>query len=223
MKNIFEIFELLITDDLMSGVQAISLVTEGAIERDFIHFGKDHMVKLAIQDDEKRMVVGPILVPNKMILRAYEEEGKETQYFYVHFSADTVRKTAQRFMELGNQGNATYQHAFNVEGVKFVETWVKDFDEDKSTGYGYGDMPIGTWFGMAKIENDDVWEDIKAGKINGFSIEGHFADAVLEQSKVEATIDEVIEEITDSPEDLKLLNDIIELLNSIDENETLEE
>lgn len=218
MSNIFEIIELIISEDMMSGVQAISLVTEGAIERDFMHFNKEHVVKLAIQNEEKRMVMGPILVPNKMILRAYEEAGKAPEYFYVHFSPETVRKTAQRFMELGNQKKATYQHAMDIDGVTFVETWVKDFPkDDKSTGYGYGDMPVGTWFGIARIDNDDVWKDVKAGKINGFSIEGHFADSILKQSILEPELD------IEKEEDINILIDILKLLDAIDNDENTTE
>lgn len=223
MKNIFEIFELIISEDNWNhGVQAISLVDEGAIERDFVHFKKEHIVKLEVHDEEKRMVMGPVLVPNKMILRASEMPNEETQYFYVHFSEKTVRETAQRFMELGNQDQATYQHEMALEGVTFIESWVKEsmeFDKSMVYGDGYKDMPVGTWFAMARIDDDKVWEEIKAGKINAFSIEGKFVDAVLKQSK-QNTVDAVIEEIVDSPEDLKKLNDIIDLLNSIDENET---
>lgn len=222
MKNIFEIFELIISDDNFNhGVQAISLVNEGAIERDFMHFKKEHILKLQVHDEEKRMVMGPVLVPNKMILRAWEVPNEETQYFYVHFSEKTVRETAQRFMELGNQDQATYEHEMDVEGVIFVESWVKEsmeFDKSMVYGDGYKDMPVGTWFALARIDNDEVWEDIKAGKVNGFSIEGHFTDVALKQSKL-STVDDVIEEIVDSPEDLKMLEDIIKILESIDENE----
>lgn len=213
MDNIFEIFELIITENMSEGVQAVSWVTEGAIDRNFVHMKKEHEVKLEIQDEEKRLVVGPILVPNKMILRAYEEEGKDTQYYYIHFSEDTVRKTAHRFMALGNQDNTTYQHAIDVDGATFVETWVKDFEDDKSTGYGYGDMTIGTWFGMAKITNDQLWEDIKAGKVNAFSIEGRFADKALAQSKLPT-------EEEDTQEELELINKILKMIDSVDENVT---
>ena len=225
MKNIFEIIELIIGEDnINEGFQAISLVDEGAIERDFMFFNKEkikHEVKLEIHDEEKRIIMGPILVPNKMILRAYEDKG-ETQYFYVHFSEKTCRTAAHRFMENGFQGETTYQHEKSIDGVNFVEMWVKDFDDqDKSSGYGYADMPVGTIFGMARVDNDEVWEDIKAGKINAFSIEGRFADALLAQSAQSklSTVDEVIEEIVDSPEDLEMLNTLIDLLNSIDESE----
>ncbi len=27
-----------------------------------------------------------------------------------------------------------------------------------------------------KVNNEDIWNDVKAGKVKGFSIEGYFAD-----------------------------------------------
>jgi hypothetical protein len=33
-------------------------------------------------------------------------------------------------------------------------------------------MPKGTWFGIMKVSNESLWQDIKAGKVRGFSIEG---------------------------------------------------
>ena len=39
------------------------------------------------------------------------------------------------------------------------------------------DVPIGTWMGAVKVNNDEVWNDyVKTGKVKGFSIEGYFAD-----------------------------------------------
>jgi len=220
MNGLFEIIELIVGDDLISGIGSISLVDEGAIERNFVHFNKEHIIKLAIHDEEKRMVMGPVLVPNKMILRVYDEPNKERQYFYIHFSPKTVRKAAQRFIEMGNQKNATYQHAIEVEGVTFIESWVKeDLKLDKSSLFGYEDMPIGTWMVIARIDNDQMWEDVKAGIIKGFSIEGKFADAVLKQSK-EEIITEKIEEITE--EENNMLQELVEILKKLsDENETL--
>jgi len=214
-KNIFTIFELLLDElDLTNGVQRISLVNEGAIERDFVHFHKEYLIKLESINDEKRMVMGPILVPNKMILRAYEEEGQPTEYFYVHFSEDTVRKTAQLFLKNGFQNKTNIQHSEEVDGINFIESWVKDSMEfDKSIPYGYGDMPIGTWFGIAKIDNEDTWNKIKSGEINAFSIEGHFSDRLLQQSKESVNNDQHI----DTVEDKQLLDKIVQLLKNTTE------
>jgi hypothetical protein len=39
---------------------------------------------------------------------------------------------------------------------------------------GFEDAPDGSWFCSMLVENDEVWQQVKAGKINGFSIEGIF-------------------------------------------------
>ena len=35
-------------------------------------------------------------------------------------------------------------------------------------------MPEGTWMVSLKVEDDQLWQEIKAGKYKGFSIEGLF-------------------------------------------------
>lgn len=223
-NSIFKIVEMILTDDILKhGVKAISLVNDPAIERDFIHFNKEHNIEFKTIDVEKRMVMGPVLIPNKMVLRASENpETGNKDYYYIHFSKDTVRKAAQRFLELGNQKNTTYEHAFNIDGVTFNESWVKeDKDKDKSSLYGYNDLPVGTWFAMARIDNDEIWGEIKNGNVKGFSIEGKFAEMILKQSKEEIDEVNVVDEDL-SDEDLKTLKDIIKIIDSLNEIETLD-
>ena len=69
--------ELLIDDEMeLMGIQAVSLVEFPAIEENFIFFGKDKYV-LAKVDQEKRILVGPALIPDKMIPRLDNETGEE--------------------------------------------------------------------------------------------------------------------------------------------------
>jgi hypothetical protein len=93
----------------------------------------------------------------------------------------------------GKQNNATIEHELKLQGVCMVETWIKeDMEKDKSAIYGMND-PIGTWMGCLKVTNDDVWEnDVKTGKVKGFSIEGYFADK-MKMSKTPSVLDEVRE------------------------------
>jgi hypothetical protein len=45
-------------------------------------------------------------------------------------------------------------------------------------------LPVGTWVGSIKVENEEVWNDyIKTGIVKGFSIEGYFADKLQPLSK----------------------------------------
>jgi len=65
----------------------------------------------------------------------------------------------------------------------------------------YGlDVPVGTWMGSVKVDNDDIWNDyVKTGKVKGFSIEGYFADKLErpnEELKEDLSAEEkVIEEL----------------------------
>ena len=39
------------------------------------------------------------------------------------------------------------------------------------------DVPVGTWMGAVKVNNEDIWQDfVKTGDVKGFSIEGFFLD-----------------------------------------------
>jgi hypothetical protein len=75
-----------------------------------------------------------------------------------------------------NQNNATLEHNEKLQGMSVVESWVIDNPEmDKSKEYGFN-LPKGTWMISMKVNNEDIWKDVKAGKVKGFSIEGYFAD-----------------------------------------------
>ena len=189
------IVELILDDQqLASGIDAISIVEAPAIESNFIAL-KSHEIKFAQVDAEKRILMGPILIPDKPIFRKQVMNG-EMQEFYVYFSKDTVRKASQMFLMKGKQGNATIEHELAVKGVCMVETWIKeDMEKDKSAIYGMND-PIGTWMGCLKVSNDEVWADAKEGKFKGFSIEGYFADKSMPLSKVE-TDDEKLAKVID--------------------------
>ena len=160
-------------EDLKQGIQAISLVESPAIESDFIALSKQKVeVELATVSKEKRIVMGPALIPEKPILRidpATEEE------YYIYFSKDTIRKGAEMYLMAERQKQATLEHAEAVEGVCLVESWiVEDTEKDKSAVYGMEQKP-GTWMVSLKVQDDDLWEDyVKTGKVKGFSIEGFF-------------------------------------------------
>ena len=53
---------------------------------------------------------------------------------------------------------------------------------DKSNIYGI-DVPTGSWMLSLKIENEDVWNEIKSKNVKGFSIEGLFTHKLQKLSK----------------------------------------
>jgi hypothetical protein len=166
------IIELILDEeDLDAGVEAISIVESPAIESDFVAL-KNQEIKLAEVDKEKKILMGALLIPDKPIYR----NGSEGEY-YIFFSKDTIVKASQMFLQNGNQSRSTLEHAQALNGLTLVESWiVEDKAKDKTAIYGL-DVPVGTWMGSVKVNNDDVWNEyVKTNKVKGFSIEGYFAD-----------------------------------------------
>lgn len=180
------IIELLIDEDaLFSGIEAISIVDKPAIEENFIALNEQQKTKLAEVDNEKRILMGAALIPNKNI---YRSDGEEE--YYIYFSDETVRQASELFLMNGNQNESTLEHEAKLNGLSVVESWiVEDEVHDKSRKYGLN-MPVGTWMVSMKVNNDEVWNDyVKTGKVKGFSIEGYFTDK-LEMSKLSNSIEE---------------------------------
>ena len=188
-----KIIELILDEeDYEAGVEAISIVESPAIESDFVAL-KNQEIKLAEVDKEKKILMGALLIPDKPIYR----NGSEGEY-YIFFSKDTIVKASQMFLQNGNQSNSTLEHNQALNGLTLVESWlVEDKAKDKTALYGL-DVPVGTWMGSVKVNNDDVWNEyVKTNKVKGFSIEGYFAD------KMEAPKEAIEEQMAE-----QLLNQI---------------
>jgi hypothetical protein len=163
------------------GVEAISLVEFPAIEENWVFFSKDNFLSLAKLDEEKKTLVGAVLIPNKEIPRFDKELNEE---FIVYFSEDTIKQAQELFMSNLRNNNATLEHEIPINGLSVIESWIKeDKKNDKSSAFGFKNLPIGTWFVKMKVNNKEMWSKVKSGKIKGFSIEGYFTDKVEEMSK----------------------------------------
>ena len=201
------IIELVIDEnEELFGIEAISVVENPAIEEDFIALKNQDQIRLAEVSKEKRILMGAALIPDKPIYRKSEDHE-----FYIFFSKDTVAKASQMFLQAGNQGQATMEHATEkLEGMTVVESWIiEDEVHDKSRKYGL-DMPVGTWMISVKCTNDEVWAKVKENKIRGFSIEGYFADRLSNRP-----LDKQVDQLT---EEDKLLNEILDVLKESNTN-----
>ena len=128
---------------------------------------------------DQRIVAGPLMIPDKMIYRI-DEDGE----YFVYFPQEVVKKIAYKYMKKKyvDQANIEHNSFDKLDGVTLVESWlVADSDKDKSLVYSDGEkFPVGTWYGMMQIDNDEIWNDyIKTGLVRGFSVEGFFADMLV--------------------------------------------
>jgi len=180
-----KLIELILDEDEAIGVEAISVVENPAIESDFIALNNQE-IKLAEISKEKRLLMGALLIPKKPI---YRKSGDEE--YYIFFSEKTVAKASQMYLQNGNQSNSTLEHDAELKGLTLVESWiVEDKAKDKTALYGL-DVPVGTWMGSVKVDNDEVWNEyILTKKCKGFSIEGYFADRLEKKPNAELSADE---------------------------------
>lgn len=167
---------------------AVSLVEDPAIESNFIALSKEKQI---IQlENEKRLLVGAALIPNKPIYRNIN--GKE---FYISFDEATIEKLAQDFLANDYQHNITIEHQQGVDDIAVVESWIKTSENDKSVGYGLNE-PIGTWFISVKVNNEEIWNRVKNGDYKGFSIEAMVGlDENLELNNQLSMNEELIEKL----------------------------
>jgi hypothetical protein len=194
------LYELKIEDSI-DEVYAISLVEAPAIESDFIYFGKDDF-KFAKVNNEQRLILGPILLPDKKILRV-DAEGEP---YEVYFTKETVKKLAQNYLKRKYTDKATLEHDKSVKGVHLVESWIKEGRLDKSSNYGLS-LPEGAWVGIFSVdeskEGQDVWENyVKTGKVKGFSVESIVSHKLVKAS--ETIIDKDVYEMSDEEAELFL-------------------
>ena len=171
MAKKLETIELFIDESQdKDGIDALSLVKFPAIEENWVALN-NHRIEFKSVDDEKRIIIGLALVPDKLIYR------KNGDYEYnIKFSKETVNKAARLYLKKLNNNNATLEHKTEVEGVSVVESWTVDNPKiDKTALYDLNAVE-GAWAVIMSIDNDKVWEEIKNGTYLGISVEGYFSD-----------------------------------------------
>ena len=124
-------------------------------------------------DSEKHIVLGPAMIPDQKIFR----KDANGDPYYVFFSADTIKMIAEKYMRNKyTDNNDTMHDGKAIKDVHVLESWIKEDTQDKSSKYGFENLPVGTWFVSMKVNNLKVWEEVKQGKLNGFSVSGFFSE-----------------------------------------------
>lgn len=162
-----KVYEAVFDELRLDGVYALSVVESPAMEDLWITLSEHPKeVNLTLANEEKRLLLGAALIPNKKIYRNID--GNE---FYITFSEETIEKLAHSFFKKGYQNNSSLEHQVQLQGMSVVEGWtVKDPLNDKSNAFGKT-YEKGTWVTMMKVDNDEVWQKVKEGEVKGFSID----------------------------------------------------
>ena len=191
------IYKLIVTDDENIAWKYTALVDKPATAELFIAFKEQESVnhfEFKVANDEKRIVMGALMVANLPILRVDEAT---KQQFLVVLDEVNIEKALQKFFKQGNQKNVNEMHDPKkvVNDVYMYQAFIINKEMGINTPKGFNEVPDGSAFGVFKVDNDQVWQDIKAGKYKGFSIEGMFV-----QEPMTNLTDEEIGLLTDALE-----------------------
>ena len=194
-----------------SGIDLIAMTENPAIETHSMRFNKEDISKLFFADGEKRIVAGPAIIPDKPIYRK-----KGDKEFYVVFTKETIEQMVEKF----NSENRDYKFNIEHDSEQLVAGFIKGSwiieDKDKSSFYGFTDLPVGTWFIEAKISDESVWNTvIKQMDKVGFSIEGLMGAVGIEFSS-----DNNIKNKQKNMKDIKKFNSTFNTIKSVFNEET---
>lgn len=154
-----------------TGIFCISLVDMPAVEVDWLAF-KEEKEKLmfSVEDEDQHIIRGVIMRADFPIYRV-SKEGFE---YYIEYDKETIKKMAEKYLKMGLQNNVDTQHNFQLEeGVNMVQWFIKD-SENGINPKGFEDIEEGSLFAEFKVENEDIWKEIKEGTFKGFSLAGTF-------------------------------------------------
>ena len=162
------IYSAIVTDDGLR-MEKISLVDDPAMESNFQFFANEEdKFKFSVQNEEQRHIFGVIIRADHPVFRLSAEGFP----YYVTFSKETIKTIVQKYFREGKQNNFNLMHTpgTDVDSVEMLQAFIKD-KERGIDPKGFEDIEDGSLFGEFKVLDDTIWEDIKAGKFKGFSME----------------------------------------------------
>jgi hypothetical protein len=195
-EGMLPVYKMDIVSDENSDLEVdyVALVDKPAIEKNFLAFNEhEQKMAFAIQEDEQ-IITGALMLADKPIYRN-DENGE----YYVVFTKDTIKKIAQKFFTKGYQSNVNLMHdsGQRLDGLTMYESWITDNKRGIQPMKGFEDVPEGSWFGSFKVNNPDVWQMVKEGKVKGFSVEGLFQMKPTEKQDINQVAENMWSQIQD--------------------------
>jgi hypothetical protein len=172
-------------------VSYIGLVDRPAIERNFLAFNQYQQKAKFVLDEAKRIVAGPAMIADLPLYRNDKQLGE----YYVVFDKPAIRTIVEKFSAKGYMKNFNLFHdeQQKLDDVVIFNSFVSDSEIGVPALRGFEDVPDGSWFITAKVNNDAVWERVKNGDIRGFSVEGLFSYVPV--AKVKMTAEQLAKKI----------------------------
>jgi hypothetical protein len=199
-KNI-PVYSAIVTDDGL-GMERISLVDDPAMESDFQFFANEEdRFKFSVQNEDQHILFGVVIRADHPVLRISAEGFP----YYITFSKETIKTIVQKYFREGRQNNFNLMHTpgTDVDSVEMLQFFIKDIDNGIDPK-GFEDIEDGSLFGEFKVTDEAIWQDIKAGKFKGFSMEIYYdIEIPLEEeeeqlySDIQGLLDSILTKLND--------------------------
>lgn len=189
MNKSLPIFEALV-EGVDEGIYTISLVDFPATQKNFVCFNENKAIQqFSIQDDEQHIVSGVVMSANTPIYRR-NEDGFE---YYLVYKPETIRLMAEKMLLDNAQNQIDILHNGQlIKGVNLVELFIKDSSKGINPSY-LDDVPEGSLLASYKVRDNEIWEAIKSGKLNGFSLAGLFS--IEKEDSEEKELQEILSQL----------------------------
>lgn len=134
------------------------------------------------QDDEKRLVMGPLLIPETVDLQDDIISADEIEKAAHNYMIKLTFQNDPEFLKevgLNDRSDRGFMHVEFSRKIALVESFLAPVDFELNNRA----VKKGTWIVTVKVFDDEIWNLVKAGKITGFSIGGR--SRVIEESTEE--------------------------------------
>lgn len=149
-------------NDLEIGLSKMSLVEDPAVNVNFLKFSN---AKTVNTDVEQRVVTSVAILADTPIKRI-DENG---ELYYVVFNKENIKKLVKKFFKDELTKAVNINHTNDTNDAYLIESYiVNDKLGIKPKGIHTTE---GSWVVSYHITDELLWNDIKNGKLNGFSIE----------------------------------------------------
>jgi uncharacterized small protein (DUF1192 family) len=154
------------TGEDSKGLLKVSFVAEPAIQSKLMYFTEEKK-RFVFTDEEKRIIYAPALIPDLDIFRK-NINGEPANVF---FDKETILKLHLDGCRNGYDSKINLNHSEteDITGVYCFENWIVG-EDNRAEKLGF-EVPEGTLMKGYKVDNEELWQDIKAGKVTGLSIE----------------------------------------------------
>lgn len=173
-----DVYKLIVDLDDDTGLTFNALVDRPAHSKSLLAFNKDEPTKMFF-NDSKRMITGVAISANQLIYRNDPQLGA----YYVYFEPKEVEKMVLKMsrQQLLSSVNLMHDSKQVVKGITFIEGYFvsdnkRPVNDDENVQNGSYVM---TYF----VEDEALYNQIRAGKYVGFSVEGIFDQIPMQIKK----------------------------------------